>query len=828
MPVTLRRNKSKLVVESTNAACELLYSQAVSVDNERQRRRVASGAGVDPSELLKAIGVLRRDDSRDSVEIPTLATDVSQPDTFTIAHRPITQSLEHATLVTRPNPTEAVRDVLRLRLADAVFQWDDIQLLACLDIDYHGRTPPSGDKLQLLVTSVLHPRPVAWHVSRGGGLHAYYVASDRYAANELAVLAGVSWTFADRWATFDIVKVSRFPSASQPVTLTRQTDDTPTLARWLCRSIEAGRVEEYLCDEQLEIQKRYPHDRCPIDPLHVSQSGDPVWVTEQGVYCHSCAGRGLSLGTRRPGWAPWTSIVPGGGDPLVVRLAKQWCHWEHARVVIESRIKLQGETARLAYSAMLRTLHHPDDPRHKAVFSAGRDLIRQRGRWTSADGSVGLPRDIGSMLATLPATQVLTEDRKLKADASIVNRFQTALDLTIDGYPALSVVRGLRIFGEHLDVPGDEVTLVAVAENVRNAGVAFAPRYVKASQRQMTLDAAWCVVESVFPNINREYLQLLIVAKGCMEGRSGKPAFLVVDGPSASAKSGTVAVAAAICGDTFSEVTYTPDEIRLRQALKKASDTNGFVVVNEVMKSGRRNKQTPRDAIDPILNLTPESESHMLYVGAVQFGKMPPMIFTDTRIPNEIRQDIQLARRLTHVRLSRRLAWEEPMSRVSVSRPGEFRVASLQHAVASNVILSHVIDTYFTEPILFEDAAKQLGFASLEASEEYADDSDLLRAFFDAVCDAPAINASDAKRWPGVGWKLIDRNSETDVASIWDMIADECWTSSRRCEERDWTTTLDAKSPVQFDCLSHGNKVVVRFRVGSNKQPRLVNGDVLQ
>lgn len=826
MPITLKKNGRRFTAERTTDSGELTYSQSVSADNERQRRKVADELGVDAGDLIRGIGRLRAEDDLQKVDIAIPVAAERPAASFTIAIRGKKESSESATLLTRGSAAEALRDTLAAtpNAADPVFSWYDGDELACLDIDYHqlpADQRPTQSYLGSLVASVLQPRPIAWHLSRGMGIHAYYVRGDRYTARELAALAGLSWVYSDRRATFDITTISRMPT--HPVTFGIQCDDAPTLARWLARSVDESIVDEYLDESGFQIGKRYPHDRCPIDPNHASH-GDPVYVTEQGIYCHSCSSRGLALGCRRAGWAPWTALTPGGSDPLVIRMARKWCHWEHAKIVVDSRLGLRGEIAELAYKSILKTLHDPSDPRHAGVFHAGRDMIRQRGRWTSADGSIALSKDIVAMLAKLPATQYI-HDGQVKVDASIVNRFQTGLSLAEDGYPALSVIRGCRVYGQFLEPTNDDVSVVMPAESVRVAGSAFAPRYIDKSVR---MPDAWDVVESVFPGINRDYLQLLIAAKGGAEGRCGKVPFLVVDGPSASAKSGTVAVAASICGDTHAEVTYTPDETRFRQGLKKAADGNGYIVVNEVMKSGRRNRLSARDALDPLLNITPESESHQLYTGSVRFGNVPPIVFTDTRVPDEVRRDIQIARRLTHVRLSRRLAWESPMVAAGVHRPGDFRTTRLDFAFAANTILSEVIDRFFVEPIPFERIAEELGFSSLEDSDEFEDDSDSLRQFFDAVCAAPPPAGSDASRWPGKGWKVLKRGNAGDLADAWDMLADDAWISSRRCEERDWSSLLNVSESVKFDCVAHGTTIVaVRFRVGNRKQPRKVNAEIL-
>src|SRR5262249_38335251 len=157
-------------------------------------------------------------------------------------------------------------------------------------------------------------------------------------------------------------------------------------------------------------------------------------------------------------------LVNGGLPPLIRTLVLHRAHWEHARVVLEARCGLTGDIARHAYEALLK-LWHDRDPDIRRVFSAGRDLIRLPGRWTTADG--GTPYTMqyaGNLLASLPACQ-LPDGAPNKER---IDRFRQQADLTDFGYPPITLIRGCRIYSHHMDFPDpDRITAVAPNDLLR-------------------------------------------------------------------------------------------------------------------------------------------------------------------------------------------------------------------------------------------------------------------------------------------------------------------------------------------------------------------------
>jgi hypothetical protein len=169
----------------------------------------------------------------------------------------------------------------------------------------------------------------------------YYAAQPGYTARELAAVGAVCWLNEDARATADLVNKSRHPAypssdhgGVKGGLIFTQTpgDDVAPVAAWLTRSVDPAAVNEWLEARGWENGQLLPHSECPIDPGHISSSAQPVRVGDEGIFCFSCAGRGMSRG-RKPGFVPYCSLV--GGVPVKTAvMLKNAVHWTHARLVL--------------------------------------------------------------------------------------------------------------------------------------------------------------------------------------------------------------------------------------------------------------------------------------------------------------------------------------------------------------------------------------------------------------------------------------------------------------------------------------------------------------
>jgi hypothetical protein len=789
----------------------------------RAQKRLSDATGI-PGPQIAAAAMQLGAKGADPVMIPFASAGSDAPvGPFAVVLREQGQPLDTGTTFEASTPAAALLQALAVEgvEGDAVLQWEGTDRLCCLDIDYHGIPFDQRPSLAWLEVkaATLHPRPFAFHASHGRGMKLYYVALPGLTARELASVGAVGWLSQDVRATADLVRITRPPRCGYskypdarggPVHTQTPGDDLLPVAKWLQRAVDPDAVEDFLDARGWKQGDRLEHTDCPIDPGPAS--GAPsVYVGEDGIYCHRCAAKGLSLG-RSPGYTSFASMV-GGFPPRAVVMLKNATHWSHAKLILRAETRLPEPILKEAYSAALKLVHGPDSPQTAAMF-AGADMIRMPGRWVSTDGTTTYANNLHGLLNALPAVWV-PGTREVAADKR--DLFLQGGDLSHHGYPAVTPIHGCNVYAHHMTPSDGRVTFAVPAAWCREPR--YAPRYVGPSLRMKVSEARSCV-EEVFPGIHWAYLDLLIALKGLAEGNASQAPFAIVTGPSASGKTTTAFVAASICGDVCSEAKFTPDGVRLIQTISEALDKGSFAVLNEVFKEAERAKLQPRAAVDPILTLTPNVLAHKMYVGPRPLGKLPALILTDISIPSSVHSDLQLARRLVWVHQPHRVHWDANITK-TCGEAGRFRLWSPEAADACNAILSDVIDRYFRLPTTLREIAADLGLGTLEDCGGVVDLRLVMKAFFDEVLAAPDLTGAEAQRFPGGGWKVIDRGDSTKLRDLWDELADSTtgaeWHSSRVADAEDWSTILGTASPIRFSRGNWRGKTFVRFQVGGSK-----------
>lgn len=713
-----------------------------------------------------------------------------------------------------------------------LIEWNDTGRLCCLDVDYHSidlEHRPKVYELAELVSQV-RPLPFCWHVSHGRGAKLYYISSPGYTAKELASIAGISYLSLDASATFDLIKSTRHPcyarkrdGAVPPIEDTTGivylygNSDLTCVKRLLISELEPDVINEWLEERGYVMGSTLLHSECPIDPTPDHKAN--VYIGDKGFFCHRCYARGL-----RNGFVSYGELI-GSIDNRIALMVKNFCHLEHARVVLSNiypnvPIKILEDI----YRVMLKITHPQDDPRINIAMKSGTGYIRISGMFVSADGSSALANGLPAFVNSLPATKFVSHEDEgaLIPDISRTTAFLNDGDLSEYGYPDITFLRGCRIFGQFNRV--DELVKVVTRKEFHTC----LPKYVDISTR-MPEKESWEILESEFPGINRNYVKLLIATKGASEGRLCQCPFLLVNGPSGAGKSTTVHIAAGICGDKADEPIWNQNSERFRQALMDGVRNSGFICVNEVFKYADKAKVSYTQALDPMLSLTEDSRSHVLYVGSVPFGRLPVFVLTDINIPPEIIADRQLARRFNFFRLDNENFWTDTLVHRRI-RPHQFRLISPLHNAAADAILSNVIDTYFLEPTSLAHIVADLSGPD-EYTEDVARSKSTLLEFYQAVCAAPPLSGQHTKRYPANGgWKLIDRMCEGQLLSLWGELADgvepDKWPRSRQIDSVDWSKIVGVRKPIVCEYRSfRGNTIYIRFRSSdSAKQPSWING----
>lgn len=757
---------------------------------------------------------------------------------FTVSVREIQQPIQFAQSFVDPEPGEALREAFRATatgMVEPLVEWTDKSKLCCLDVDYHDlpfAKRPRYKDLRVTVSRI-RPQPFCWHASHRGGAKLYYVAKPGYTAEELAAIAGLSWRRVDPRATFDLIKASRHPMYRRtrdqsPAPVIKDDEicychggaDPGELRRLLAAEMTQEEVAEFLADRGWTIGQTLPHAECPISPT--GDHKENVYVGDRGVYCHRC--NALGLGPRGSGFLPYATLA-GGSDPLMAQLVKGFCHFEHAAVILSSTFPgVSQSVLEIVYRVMLKIVHTPEDPRISLAMTAGRGFVRTAGMWVTADGTSDLKQGLKEFARSLPAVMVPGE-KGYGLNVPKYTAFLNSGSLEEYGYPDVTFIRGCRVYSHHLTGRTQEHVRVIIRPEFRDCQ----PKYLSREKR-MGQEDAWGLLESEYPGIDRGYVKLLIAAKGASEGRLAQCPFVLVTGPAGSGKSTTPHIVAGICGDKADEPIWHPHPERFRAALMDAAKQSSFVVINEVFKSADMNRIPHVQALNPMLSLTEDSRSHVLYVGSVPFGRLPVFVLTDVTVPREVETDIQIARRFVYYRLSKRIHWESTFLDRGI-RSHEFRLISSEHALAADSILSEVVDTYFSEPRSLRDIAESVGAHSLET---YSDDGDrkvsLMKELYNAVIAAPAVTGSDAMRYaPNRGWKRIDKTNGR-LNEIWAELCDgntpDQWVSSRTCAAEDWAKILGLDFPIVCDTKPYQTSVVyIRFRSANDpKKPAWING----
>lgn len=723
-----------------------------------------------------------------------------------------------------PGPLEALLAALAVEPEEeSVLRWDDDELLACVDLDVDAGDERDDGGLLVLLED-LQPAPALAWTTHGGGVRLVYAALDGFEAREVAAVAAMNLAATQRHSALEIKHETRHPLCPDrlgrrcgAIVRREQRFDAASFRRHL-RLHEAGdeEVTAWLEERGMAVGGRYDHSRCPVAP---SDRGgrQPVLVGEKGVHCFVCEADGACAGSSRPGFFPFAHLCGTPRASSVYRCLENAVHWGHARYVFEG-LGLPAHHARLVYSAGIAMFRGREDAGR--CFAAGRDMVRIGDRWTNECGEP-YTRDVSAILASLPACTFRDEKGRVRVDRTRVAVFEQPFDLSKYGYDSLVPVFGCRLWPES----SARTAVVQTRDLASLDNAHLRPRLLRASER-VPEEAMWRAFEEPCPGLDRNLIQLLVAARAVAEGGESMPPMVFVTGVTGASKSLSVHLAASVCGDRNTEVVWSTNVDRMRQAVMDAATAGTYVTFNEVIKESRRQVKQQSQAMDYVLNLTPDSVSHYMYVGPVRMGRLPVFVWTDTDVPMELRQDAQLARRIVHVHLPSKVEWETSLRDSGVGHPRRFRVSCEARAKAADSLLSLVVERFV--PGTFEEVARALGFGRMRDSAEAEEGVDALRALFDAVCAAPPAAGADASRWKGRGWKVLERDVASPLRDAWLAVADEDgWERSRRAAEEDWRRVLDLREPAKLETRAHGHRLALRFRgTGGSRVDYRVNEEL--
>lgn len=772
MQVAFTQDKTRITVTAGNA------SFTATFNSDGHARQASKRLGIPAEWIDEAVVRFCREGSTAAEQTYTPdETDDTPADVFKV--RLLSQPVNQATIY------DSFVDALKHPGAtgEHVIEWKDTGEACCIDFDWHTGTPPAD-----LIDYAYKADPLpsyAW-ITRSGGLRLVYLKQDTTPADALAAVAAYWLVDRVKPQAMELKNATRFPEG-EVTTFDGGIELNSIRGLFEESAFNPEARDAYLEEHGLAIGQRYSHDHCPNDSHRPSQSPEPVQVLEDGIKCYSCPAHG------KPGFIPWTRLT---GDSVPTELAtcvKNLTHWEHAQYVIRPHAPTDFPPGLLNafYKAALIVTHGPEDKRIASAFRQ-RDLVRFDGFWGTTRGQRRRDTQVKFTVAGLPA--VLGPDGKL--DNEKHERFLDNADLTEWGYYPLKRVYGSRI-STLLSTPRDGRPRIEIPKGIK-------PEYLPEASR-VSEEAAWGLLETAYPGVNRKLIELLVFCRGHVEyGATNAPMFLF-EGVSGSGKTGSPKLAAAICGDACSEITPGENEDRLRsQILDSVHNTGTFISVNEVMKAAKRFRIPPLSYLNFLLQITPDSKSHVLYVGPVSLVDVPVLSITDTEFTEEVLGDAQYGRRIFYCDLGTEYnPWKERS--IEAGLTSLFAIRSEENfRRAADSLLSIWIDKYWRladgdPPFALDEVAGQLGIKYLNSRSQSSDRADTMRALFTQWVKFAGASGAMAKR-QAKGFKAFKIDPDKyDIARVWVTLHDEGDpTQWGRANERSWAEVLGRDHPTRL------------------------------
>jgi hypothetical protein len=111
----------------------------------------------------------------------------------------------------------SINDALANGADDDELEWDDIEQLAVLDVDYHSL--PLDQRPQLFqleaLALIVRPNPVMFWISRGRGLHLLFEPVGGLTAEEAAACGGLHMKQLDPKCTFEVIARTSYPPGGE-------------------------------------------------------------------------------------------------------------------------------------------------------------------------------------------------------------------------------------------------------------------------------------------------------------------------------------------------------------------------------------------------------------------------------------------------------------------------------------------------------------------------------------------------------------------------------------------------------------------------------------
>lgn len=525
-----------------------------------------------------------------------------------------------------------------------VFSWQDSESLCIVDIDYHGVTAPDhlSDKVKYI-----YPQPSAYEISQRGGLHLYYVQTDKYSAIELASVA-----------YFSAQAVYMTCTGIEVLTKSRRCGELYILepTTHVCKTKLFDLFGRCVTPEDIaRVKEKFGYGRvstnlCPFTRHNVQHDTNPsVQVSDRGVTCYRCNKT-----------ASFEALASATGETQLKRYTQNMVWWDLMSLYLmrfvryDLRSMHQEQVSRAAYSALLTALHKTNDyRRHWALDRL--NLYRHNNLWVSKNGVVYKDVEKRSLVKLIPSLN--TGGYKKDKDGEIdytkpfargksINLVKASEYLT-DGerlydIPQTVVSQGVSFSHENI-MPDDDSPLRVYHQNHQYEN--FEPFTATAEQAINALDTLSKEINIHPPNhikyqpIPPKNLIQLILAQAFAEYEGEKP-ILVATGVSGSGKTVLPRLASAILRSrcVVCDASYNKDQRLEAFGMALFSGCKMFVS-DEALKH-----TSPVNYLN--MNAS-EAQYRIIYIGFQTIKSHCATVLTGITLPKEFRENGQFMRRVT-------------------------------------------------------------------------------------------------------------------------------------------------------------------------------------
>lgn len=694
-----------------------------------------------------------------------------------------------------------------LREADGedFVHWDlergEYDRVVCVDVDLTDEAKAKGAGFtQWEARKFLHaaaPLPRYSWLSRSGGWHGVFVSDEHLTGLQRAglwVLMEQRVTCSPRVKITERVTVTRgVPEGGELLEAQRDCGARDLRAALLrTGGLEAANEDDvaaWLADRGMEMGRRYEHEFCQIAP-DLPGARHPVVVTERGLKCHRCGPV-----------VPWSRLVTSGDPvsaelPVVVDMARNLAHWEHAAIVLAAEyptVDPHSRYLREGYRALMLVLHvlGEEDPerRQKAEQLVTRALSDR----------LPVARAAGGGWLKVPEFNPASLSDQSVGRLPWATLEPLRADFAKDPYP----LEGL---------PPVDPVLHVVDRPTWRGGAVLVPRPIPNQARaedaaalEVDYAGARDLLRDALPGVTDGWLDallLLTVAALRAQLELTEPPCMLMEMPSGSGKGAVVAAVGGVIGVPAGGLDFSGDAERCQQSMTTILERRPPIAwIDEAGKV-----QAFWRKMGPILKASDTFDGRQLYKTHQTVQVRSALLIAGSTMPPGIDSWQELHRRGCWVHWDPipaevTAAWPDCMQRVLRVRDLKQLRRSVEGLAVAQAYVDEALRHVSGELPSWPAQATELGGTPISDSQENESLQDLARSLYSLWRTAPdeAFETQGARR----GWLRCYHSGRCDEGAA--LLAS--WIDPEASAGDNWGRV---GGPLQTTPLPHGLRLEVR------------------